>query len=123
MKLPLIFGREPALVLGLVQAVILAAVTFGLDLTAGQQGVVIALASAGVGLYVATKVERDKLVPRVLGFVQAFVALAVAFGWDASADTQGVVMTLAGAVVAMYTRTQVTAVVDADGVESGKHAA
>ena len=123
MKLPLIFGREPALVLGLVQAAILAAVTFGLDLTAGQQGVVIALASSGVGLYVATKVERDKLVPRVLGFVQAFVALAVAFGWDASADTQGVVMTLAGAVVAMYTRTQVTAVVDADGVESGKHAA
>lgn len=123
MKLPLIFGREPALVLGLVQAVVLAAVTFGLDLTAGQQGVVIALASSGVGLYVATKVERDKLVPRVLGFVQAFVALAVAFGWDASPDTQGVVMTLAGAVVAMYTRTQVTAVVDADGVESGKHAA
>lgn len=119
----LIFGREPALLLGLLQAALLSAVTFGLDLTPGQQGVIIALASSGVGLWVSSKVEKDKLVPKVLGFVQAFVALAVAFGWNADANTQGVVMTLAGAVVAMYTRTQVTAVVDADGVESGKHAA
>lgn len=121
--MPLIFGREPALVLGLLQAALLAGVTFGLDLTAGQQGVITALAASAVGLYVAHKVEKDKLVPRVLGFVQAFVALAVAFGWDASPDTQGVVMTLAGAVVAMYTRTQVTASVDADGEQVGKHAA
>lgn len=121
--MPLIFGREPALLLGLLQAALLAGVTFGLDLTAGQQGVITALASAGVGLWVASKVERDKLVPKVLGFVQSFVALAVAFGWDATPETQGVVMTLAAAVVAMYTRTQVTASVDEDGVEVGKHAA
>ncbi|MEV7599852.1 hypothetical protein AB0O91_20960 [Kitasatospora sp. NPDC089797] len=110
--MPRIFGREPALWLGLVAIVVKAAAAFGLDVTPDQQALINALAAALVGAVVAFMVH-DGAAAAILGLVQAAIALAVGYGLDWSADRQAVVMSLVAAAVAMWTRTQVTAPVPA----------
>jgi uncharacterized protein (DUF697 family) len=51
-----ILGREPAMVLALVQAIIALAVTFGLRLTPEQTGAIVALTAIVLGLIVRAKV-------------------------------------------------------------------
>lgn len=51
-----IFGREPALVLGLVQAIIVLAVTFGLRLTPEQTGAILGLTAIVLSLITRSKV-------------------------------------------------------------------
>jgi hypothetical protein len=85
-----IFGREPAAWLALIAVAVKLSTAFGLDLTDGQQAVINAVAAA-------------------LGFVQAALALAVGFGLHWSPEQQAVVMSFVSALVAMWTRTQVTA--------------
>ncbi|WP_433890349.1 hypothetical protein [Streptomyces sp. CA-111067] len=106
--MPKVLGREPALWLALVAVVIKLSTAFGLDLTNGQQAVVNAAAAAVMGVLVAFSVH-DGVGAAVLGLVQAAVALAVGFGLHWSPDQQSTVLSLATALVAMWTRTQVTA--------------
>ena len=51
-----IFGREPALVLAFVQALIVLAVTFGLRLTPEQTGAILAVAALALGLITRSRV-------------------------------------------------------------------
>lgn len=51
-----IFGREPAMVLALVQAVIVLAVTFGLRLTPEQTGAILTLSAVVLGLITRSRV-------------------------------------------------------------------
>jgi hypothetical protein len=48
--------REPALVVGLAQSLLALGVAFGLDLTPGQVGAVLAVVSAGLALIVRSQV-------------------------------------------------------------------
>lgn len=111
-----LFGREPALILGLVAVVVKVVSAFVVDVTADQQAWINAVAAAAVGLILAVMVH-DGVGAAVLGLVQATIALAVGFGLDWSADQQAVVMSLVAAVVAMFDRTQVTAPVPAPAVQ------
>ncbi|MFJ8677208.1 hypothetical protein [Streptomyces sp. NPDC093589] len=111
-----IFGREPALLLGLFAIVVKLAAAFGLDVSSEQQAWVNAVAAAAVGLALAV-MAGDGVSAAVLGFVQAALALAVGLGLDWSDDRQAVVMSFAAAVVAMWDRTQVTAPVPASVVK------
>jgi hypothetical protein len=52
-----IFKREPALVVAMVQSLIAAAVSFGLDLSAGQVGALVAVTAAALGVVTRTKVS------------------------------------------------------------------
>lgn len=52
-----IFGREPALVVAAIGALVSVAVGFGLELTAEQVGLVMAAVSAVVGLVVRSQVS------------------------------------------------------------------
>lgn len=106
--MPKIFGREPALGLALIAILVKTGAAFGLNVTADQQAVINAAASAIVGLVIAVMVH-DGLPAAILGTAQAVLALAVGFGLHWSADQQAVVMSLAAAIVAMFVRTQVTA--------------
>lgn len=54
------FGREPALWLGLIQAVIALAVGFGLDWTAEQVSLVLAAVAAIVAVVVRSQVTPVK---------------------------------------------------------------
>lgn len=51
-----LWGREPALILGLVQAAIALVVAFGLDLTAEQTAVTVAFTAAVLGVWTRAKV-------------------------------------------------------------------
>lgn len=52
-----LWGREPAAVLAFVQAVAALAVAFGLDLTPGQVGAVVAVTALALGLVTRSRVS------------------------------------------------------------------
>lgn len=104
-----IFGREPALWLGLVSAVVQLVSALWLPLTVEQQGGVNAVAVAVLGVVTAVAVAKERVAPAVLGLVQAVLALALAFGLHLPDTHQSVIMAFAAAVAAMFTRTQVVA--------------
>lgn len=52
----MILGREPAMLLALVQAVIVLAVTFGLRLTTEQTGAILTVTALVLGLITRTRV-------------------------------------------------------------------
>jgi hypothetical protein len=105
--------REPALILGLVAAVIQMVSAFVFPLTVEQQGVLNAVAVAVVGLITAIIVRAEQLAPAILGLVQSVIAVGLAFGLHLTPENQSVIMTFAAAVVAMFTRQVVTAPVTA----------
>ncbi len=51
-----IFGREPAMVLALVQALVVLAVTFGLRLTPEQAGAILGVTAIVLGLVTRSRV-------------------------------------------------------------------
>lgn len=51
-----LWGREPAMVLAALQAVLALAIAFGLDLSAEQVGAVVAASAAILGLVTRTQV-------------------------------------------------------------------
>lgn len=56
----MIFNREPALVLAVVQSLIAAAVSFGLGLSAGQVGALVAVTAALLGVVTRQKVSPTR---------------------------------------------------------------
>lgn len=105
----MVLGREPALWAGLAKAVIITIATFAFPLTTDQQGTLNAVVAAVLGLVVAFAVSAEKAVPFLLGLLEAIIAVAVSFGANLTPTNQLVIMGLAAAVVAMFTRTQVVA--------------
>ena len=55
-----LWGREPAMVLALVQAVIVLAVSFGLKLTPEQTGAILAITALVLGLITRSQVTPVK---------------------------------------------------------------
>lgn len=54
-----LWGREPAMVLAFVQAIIALAIAFGLDLSAEQVGTISAVTAAILGLITRSQVTPD----------------------------------------------------------------
>lgn len=105
--------REPALILGLIAAIVQVVSAFVFHLTVDQQGTLNAVAVAVAGLLTALSVKSEQLAPLILGLVQAVIAVGLAFGLVLSPDNQSVIMSLAAAVVAMFVRSVVVAPVPA----------
>lgn len=110
-----IWGREPTVWLALVAALVQAVSGFFFHLTDEQQGVLNAVAAAGLGLVVAAAVKGDYVLPAVLGMVKALFALGLAFGAHWAPDKQSLIMVLITAVFAAFVRQQVVAPVDGEG--------
>lgn len=108
-------SREPALWGALIRAVVLLVSTMLLNLTTDQQGWVNAVSAALVGVVVAIAVKSDKLVPAILGLVEAILAGAVAWGWNLPPDRQLLIMGVVAAIVGIWTRDRVLAPVDEIG--------
>jgi hypothetical protein len=104
----IVFGREPAQWIGLLSAgvALFSSLIFPLDV--GQQGALIAVATAVFGIVGALAVSTEKAAPLVAGLVQSVIALALAFGLALSPEVQGSVMAFVAAGVAFYLRTQVS---------------
>lgn len=112
------FGREPAMLLGLIASAIQLLSATLLPLSIEQQGVLNAVAVAVIGLVTAIAVSTDKAAPAVVGLVQAVLACALAFGLAISPDAQGAIMAFVTALAAAFVRTQVGAPVPAVAVDS-----
>ncbi|OLT12989.1 hypothetical protein BJF79_03560 [Actinomadura sp. CNU-125] len=110
-----IWGREPAVWVGLVAVAVQTLVAWGVDLTEAQQAGINAVAALAVGLVVAVMVARDRIVPAAAGLLVGVLQLAVAFGADFSQEQVASAGALLTAVLAAWLRTQVTAPVAADG--------
>jgi hypothetical protein len=108
-----IFGREPAVILGLVAAVVQLVSATAFPLTPDQQGVINAVAVALAGVITAFAVSTDAGFAAVAGLVKAVIALALAFGLDLSPDLQSAIMVVVTAIGAFFVRTQVSAKVPA----------
>lgn len=102
-----IFGREPALWLALVAALVQGA-GLVLDWTSEQQGAINAVAVALLGAVTAF-VVKDGVSAAVLGGAQAVLNLVLAFGLHVDTAMQAAIMALVAAVVGMFVRTQVLA--------------
>ena len=110
-----IFGRDPAVILGLVAVVVQALVAFNTSLTDEQQGLINAAATALMGVAIAFMAARDQIVPAVGGAVVAVLQLAVAFGANLTQEQIGTAAALLTTLLAFWLRTQVTAPVAPDG--------
>lgn len=87
-----IFGREPAVLLALVQGLL--ALLLSLDvigLTAETSALWYAVASAGVGIYLAY-VTRETLLAAATGGASAVMALLIAYGTPLNVDQQSAIL-------------------------------
>lgn len=104
-----IFNRDPILILGLLYTALVCASAFGVPITPAQQVAINAVGAAGIGVLGAFCVAKDKAVPAIIGLLKTVIALALAYGMNLTLGQQTGVMAFAGAIGAMFTRTQVTA--------------
>lgn len=112
-----IFGREPALWLGLAAAALKLGTAFGLDVTADQQTLINTVLACLVAVASAIVLKNGAVAATIMQLAQAGMALFVGFGLNWTADKQGLVMASIAAAIALYTRTQATAPVPAVRLE------
>lgn len=97
----MIFGRHPAVIVGFLQAGLVALSFFFLHWTDAQlMGVVAVLVIVG-DIAVSYKI-RDTLLGLLLGLGKAGVAALVLFGWDIDPAGQAVLIALITAGIALF---------------------
>jgi hypothetical protein len=104
-----ILGREPVLWTTLFAVVLQLGTAFGLALSTEQQALLNAAFVAVLGAVAAAMVSAERVVPLLVGVLQALLQLAVGFGLDLTPEQQTTVLTVAVALVAFWTRGQVLA--------------
>jgi hypothetical protein len=113
MDRPLIFGREPALVLGLFSAALQLAVAFWLPWPDTTVVIVNAAAAAGLGLVTAWATRAvdggSSFQAAILGFAQALLTVGLTFGLDITAEHTTAIMGLLAVVTAAFVRGNVVA--------------
>lgn len=102
-----IFGREPAVVLGIISAALSLLVTFGIGLSTEQAGAIVAVIS-GAFAAVTAALTRPIAPSAFTGLVAAVVALLAAFHFDVAPETVGSLNALVLALLVFITRGQVT---------------
>jgi hypothetical protein len=102
-----ILGREPALYLFAINALVALFVAYGLDLTQVQVGAVSTFATAGFAVATAI-MTRPVDVAAVTGAVGTGLTAAAAFGLELSAEQIGATVTALSVVLALILRVNVT---------------
>lgn len=102
-----IFGREPAVWIGLIEAVLAFALAVGLDWSNEQVALVMAAVVAVFGV-VTAYATRDTMLGYVVGLTKAVIALFIGFGVDVSAELTASMIGLITVGVGFYQRTQTT---------------
>lgn len=103
------FGREPALILGFIAALVQSLAAFGWHVSPGVQTAVNAVAAAVVAVISAIVLKSGALAASLMQLATAAMALVVGLGLDWNTERQGWVMALVAAGIALFTRTQVQA--------------
>lgn len=102
-----IFGREPAVILGIVSAALSLLVTFNVGLSSEQAGAIVAVIS-GVFAAISAALTRPIAPSAFTGLVSVVVALLAAFHFNVAPETVGALNALVVAVLVFITRGQVT---------------
>lgn len=105
----MIFGREPAAIVAVIQAALYALGLFVADLTDPLQLGIIAVVAAALDLIVAWK-TRDKALGVALTLLKAVLALAVMLGAPLSEVQIAGLLAFAGAALSLFQRTQTSPV-------------
>ncbi|MEX3101270.1 MULTISPECIES: hypothetical protein [unclassified Streptomyces] len=112
-----IFGREPVYILAFVAIALKLASAYGLDVSAEQQGAIMAVLSLVVAVVNAIALKTGAVAAAIVNLAQGVLALFLAFGLHLSADQQALWMSAVEAAVALVIRREVTAPVPALRVE------
>ncbi|MFI2761430.1 hypothetical protein ACH5A3_21550 [Streptomyces echinatus] len=102
-----IFGREPALYLNTLSAVLGLVVTFNVGLTENQAGWIVAGVSAILGA-IAAALTRPIAVQAFTTLVATVASAVAAFGYDVAPTTTAAINGLVLAVLMFLTRGQVS---------------
>lgn len=105
-----ITGREPAAVVGLIEAAIALAVAFGLGWSPEQVALTMAAVTAAGGVYVAWA-TRDTLLGAVVGLTKAVLALAIGFGLHIGPEQTAAIVAFVTVLGGFFNRTQTSPVV------------
>lgn len=105
-----IFGREPVVITNAIEAVLACLIAFhALDFVgihgAHELGLVMAVVSTGLGVYVAY-VTSETLLGALTGLIKAGLALAAVYGFDLTAEETAGLLTGVAFVFALWHRTQ-----------------
>lgn len=105
-------NREPALIVGVIVALLQFVVSLYTKDNPQLQGWVGAVVVALGGFVVAVWVKRDGQVPAFNGLAKAVLALCVGLGLQLDSSQQALFMALVATIGALFERTQVVARVD-----------
>ena len=104
-----LLGREPVFLLAFVAVTLKLASAYGLDVTAEQQAVIMAVLSALVAVVEAVVLRTGAAAAAIVNLAQATLALFLGFGLAMSAEQQALWMLVVEGVVALMLRREVTA--------------
>lgn len=107
---PTIFGREPAVIVGLIQAALALAVSFGWLTFIGingqvELGIVTGVVVAAGDLYVAY-VTRRTLLAAAIGVFKALASLAAIYGFSMTVEQTGTAIAFITFALGVVHRTQ-----------------
>lgn len=112
-----VLGREPVYLLGFVAITLKLASAYGLDVTAEQQAVIMAVLSGVVALIEAIVLRTGAAAAAIVNLAQACLALFLGFGLELSAEQQALWMLAVEGAVAILLRREVEAPVPALPIE------
>jgi hypothetical protein len=113
-----ILGREPVILLAFVAVGLKLASAYGLDVTAEQQAVIMAVLSGIVAVVEAVVLRTGAAAAAIINLAQACLALFLGFGLAMTAEQQALWMLAVEGAVALFLRREVTAPVPALRIET-----
>jgi hypothetical protein len=104
-----IFGREPVYILAFISVCLKLGSAYGLDVTDGQQGAIMAFLSLFVAVVAAFVLKTGAAGAAIVNLGQGGLALFLAFGLHMAAQTQALWMLAVEGGVALVLHKEVTA--------------
>lgn len=104
-----ILGREPVYILAFVAVTLKLASAYGLEVSDGQQGAIMAVLSLVVAVVSAIVLRTGAVGAAVINLAQGALALFLAFGLEMAAEQQALWMLLVEGIVALWLREKVVA--------------
>ncbi|MHA4776082.1 hypothetical protein L1085_016420 [Streptomyces sp. MSC1_001] len=104
-----IFGREPVYILAFVAIGLKLGAAYGLDVSAEQQGAIMAVLSLAVAFATAVVLRTGAAAAAIVNLAQGVLALFLAFGLHMAAEEQALWMLFVEGAVALVLRREVTA--------------
>lgn len=104
-----IFGREPVTILAFVAVALKLGSAYGLDVSEGQQALIMAVLSCIVALAEAFILKTGAAFAAIVNLAQAVLALFLGFGLEMNAEQQALWMLAVEGLVALFVRREVTA--------------